>query len=143
MKRVLRSLNDTRTLGSWLAARVKPGDVVALDGDLGAGKTALVKMLAAAWGADESEIRSPTFGLIHIHDLPSLSLVHADLYRMSEQQEVQSCGLLDYLGDPGAVVAIEWPELAEGYLPLDAVRIRMALLPDGTREVSIELPAGR
>jgi len=143
LQRILRNLDDTRQLGVWLGERVRAGDVIALHGDLGVGKTALVKALASAWGGCETLVRSPTFALINVHELGQHLLVHADLYRLSEQDELQSCGLLDHLGDESAVVAIEWPELAEPFLPPDTIRIKLHLLPDNQRVVSVRLPPGR
>jgi len=136
-------MEDTRRLGARLAASLRPGDVVALDGDLGAGKTALVKMVASAWGADESTVRSPTFALIHVHDLADITLVHADLYRLTAADELQSCGLLEYLADMSGVVAIEWPALAAPYLDDETVRITLRLRGDGTREVNVHWPDER
>ena len=143
MRRILHSLDDTRQLAIWLAARLKPGDVLALYGDLGSGKTALVKALAAAWGGDEAMVRSPTFALIHAHELPALRLIHADLYRMAAADELQGCGLLDDVGAEGVVVAIEWPEIAEPWLPADSVRIHLQLTADDVRVATVTLPPGR
>ena len=120
-----------------LADRLGPGDVLALSGDLGAGKTTLMKAIAGVWGADEAAVRSPTFALINVHELADFALIHADLYRLEEVDELLGCGLLDYLGAENCVVAIEWPELAEPWLPDHTLRVEMRLRPDGSRVVHI------
>ena len=133
----LRTMDDTRRLAATLAERLRPGDVLALAGDLGAGKTSLIKAIAAAWGAEEAAVRSPTFALINIHALAEFDLVHADLYRLEGADDLLGCGLLDHLGSADCVVAIEWPEMAEPWLPEHTLRIALRLCPDGSRTVEI------
>ena len=137
MRTTLADMADTRRLAANLAERLKPGDVLALSGDLGAGKTALVQAIAAVWGADDGRVRSPTFALIDVHELSDRVLVHADLYRLQDADELLGCGLLEHLGADSCVVAIEWPELADPWLPADTLRVELRLLPDGSREVDI------
>lgn len=137
MRTTLADMADTRRLAATLAKRLKHGDVLALTGDLGAGKTALVKAIAAVWGGDEGQVRSPTFALINVHELSDRVLVHADLYRLQDADDLLGCGLLDHLGAEDCVVAIEWPELAAPWLPADTLRVELRLLPDGSREVEI------
>lgn len=134
---ILRTMDDTRTLAVALAQRLGPGDVLALSGDLGAGKTTLMKAIAAEWGADEATVRSPTFALINVHELAEFDLIHADLYRLDGADDVVGCGLLDHLGAADCVVAIEWPELAEPWLPDHTLRVELRLRADGSRQVSV------
>ncbi|WP_126172524.1 tRNA (adenosine(37)-N6)-threonylcarbamoyltransferase complex ATPase subunit type 1 TsaE [Altericroceibacterium xinjiangense] len=102
------------TLGSRIAARLGAGDVVALSGGLGAGKTTLARAIIAALG-HEGEVPSPTFTIIETYDSPSmrLPLVHADFYRLDDPREVEELGLDDYRD--GAALIAEWPEMAGGF----------------------------
>ena len=113
----------TLALGRALAAHLAPGTVVALHGDLGAGKTHLVKGIAEAFGADPADVTSPTFTIVHeIDTVPPL--VHLDLYRVETLREVNGLGL-DELFASDAVAVVEWPERAHGRLPADALHLRM------------------
>lgn len=101
-------------LGAAIAARLRAGDVIALEGGLGAGKTTLARAVISALGY-EGEVPSPTFTIIETYDAPPLSLpvVHADFYRLEEPGEVEEIGLDDYRA--GAVLIAEWPDHAGGF----------------------------
>src|SRR4051812_9394749 len=103
---------------SDLAVALDPGDVVALSGDLGAGKTtfarALIRHLA---GNHDLEVPSPTFTLVQAYDLPKFPVVHADLYRVTNPDELIEIGI-DNLAD-GAVLLVEWPDRGASVLPTD------------------------
>jgi tRNA threonylcarbamoyladenosine biosynthesis protein TsaE len=113
----------TLALGRALAACLAPGTVVALHGDLGAGKTHLVKGIAEAFGGDARAVTSPTFTLVHEIDTDP-PLVHLDLYRIETPREVDGLGL-DELFAADAVAVVEWPERAYGRLPDDALHLTM------------------
>jgi len=104
----------TAALGIRIAAALRAGDVVALSGGLGAGKTTLARSIIAALGHD-GEVPSPTFAIIQTYDPPSVSLpvVHADFYRLDDPSEVEELGLDDYRH--GAALIAEWPEQAGGF----------------------------
>lgn len=110
---------ETFAQGRALAASLRAGDILALDGDLGAGKTHFVKGIAAGLGC-EGDVTSPTFTLVHEYTAGRLPLFHFDFYRLESADEVLRIGLDDYLG-VGGVIVIEWA----GKFP--------ALLPAGTR----------
>jgi N-acetylmuramate 1-kinase len=118
----------TRRLASDIAAALEPGDLVTLSGDLGAGKTtfarALIRHLA---GDDAIEVPSPTFTFMQGYDLPRLPVVHADLYRLSGPSELAELGFDDL--PEGAVVMMEWPDRAAGFLPPDRLDIAFTLAP--------------
>lgn len=114
-ERLSRSPEETRRAGRELAELLAPGDLVLLSGPLGAGKTELVRGLAAGLGADPAEVASPTFSLVHEYG-PSGSrplLVHADLYRLPEESRAGAAagdlGLVE-ARERGSVVVVEWPE---------------------------------
>jgi tRNA threonylcarbamoyladenosine biosynthesis protein TsaE len=111
----------TRALGRKLGAALRPGDFVALIGDLGAGKTALVK--AAAEGAGAEPASSPTFALVNLYRGP-VPLQHLDLYRLAGPAELFALGFDDLLAEPAATLC-EWAERAGAALPPDRLEIAL------------------
>lgn len=114
MQHFTHSDQETKNVGRELAATLQSGDVVLLEGNLGAGKTTFVKGLAEGLGLS-NEITSPTFTLMNVYKLQANSynlhtLVHIDTYRLKEETELLHIGVEDYLGQPGVVTFIEWPE---------------------------------
>jgi tRNA threonylcarbamoyladenosine biosynthesis protein TsaE len=105
---VSHSEEETAAIARELAARLAPGAVLLLSGDLGAGKTAFVRGLAQGLGADPEQVSSPTFTLIHEYRGGRLTLFHADLYRL-DRAETEDLGLQDVEVAAG-VLAVEWPE---------------------------------
>lgn len=124
----LRDLAATRTLGRRLGALLKPGDVVALAGSLGCGKTELARSVIRARAGAEVEVPSPTFTLVQDYELPGLTLRHADLYRIEDPVEIDELGL-DELD--GAALLVEWPERAGDRLTPDRLEIRLELVGAG------------
>lgn len=106
----------TEALGATLAARLKPGDVVGLKGDLGAGKTTLARAIIRAAAADPDLIvPSPTFTLVEVYDTPRGSYWHFDLYRLDDPQQVYELGWEEALAE--GIVLLEWPERLGRLLP--------------------------
>ena len=104
------SAEETTALGRKLATSMLPPKLVLLRGDLGAGKTTLVKGIAAGFGAgNEDEVTSPTFTLVHEYRGPTATLYHIDLYRVDTQRELETLGLDDLMGE-NSVLLIEWGE---------------------------------
>ncbi len=122
----------TRALGARLARALGAGDVVRLEGDLGAGKSTLARALIAALTGFE-EAPSPTFTLVETYESPDFALWHFDLYRLEKPEEVYELGLEEAL-DGGAAL-IEWPQRAEGLLPADALTVRLEIAGAGRRAV--------
>ncbi len=133
---ISRDPAGTLALGRALAAELRAGDVVALTGDLGAGKTHFVKGLAAGLGAT-GEATSPTFTLLHEYEGGRLPLYHLDFYRLATPAEALALGLDEYLDGPGAC-AIEWADKFPDLLPARTVWLRLAHGADGSRTVSRE-----
>jgi tRNA threonylcarbamoyladenosine biosynthesis protein TsaE len=127
--------NETLELGRALAAELRPGDVLALAGDLGAGKTHFTKGLAEGLGV-EADVTSPTFTLVHEYPGGRLPLVHIDLYRLEEPTEVLGIGLDDYLSGDGVTV-IEWADKFEALMPPDVHWIRFQVLEGDDREITL------
>jgi tRNA threonylcarbamoyladenosine biosynthesis protein TsaE len=134
---LLPSLRHTDRLGRAIGAVLKGGESLALSGALGAGKTALVRGIAAGLGAPPEGVTSPTFVLLHEYR-GRLPLAHIDLYRLNSLQEVESIGLVDYLSGP-TVVAVEWADKAPGILADD--RLEMELRHRTVESRSIEFKA--
>src|SRR5271167_2481645 len=117
-----------------IAAALEPGDLVTLSGDLGAGKTTFARALIRYLAGDATiEVPSPTFTFIQTYELPRFTLVHADLYRLSGAAELAELGF-DDLPD-GAVVVMEWPDRAAGFLSPDRLDITFTLAPQLGPEV--------
>ena len=111
-----RSREDTEAIAAAVASVLRPRDIIVLSGEMGAGKTAFTTGLARALGVDESDaVSSPTFTLVHSYGSGRIPLVHADLYRLNTMGEVVDLGLAEQ-ADLGAVVVVEWGEVAESVL---------------------------
>ena len=108
MNYTTRSALETELLGARLAQRLRPGDVVALRGGLGAGKTAFTRGLARGLGVDEA-VTSPTYTIVNEYPRGRLPLFHFDMYRLHDAEELFDLGWEDYL-DRGGVCAVEWSE---------------------------------
>ncbi len=132
------SADATIALGRTVAATLRRGDVLALCGDLGAGKTHFVKGVAAGLGASAS-VTSPTFTLIHEYRGGHLPLYHFDFYRLDDEDEALKIGLDEYLDDGGACV-IEWADKFPALLPPHTRWLRFTHREDGARVID-EIPA--
>ena len=133
---------ETEALGAALAARLRPGDVVAYLGDLGAGKTAFTRGLARGLGVTD-RVTSPTFTIVNEYEGGRLPLFHFDLYRLEGAEDLFGIGWDDYL-DRGGVCAVEWSERAEAALPRETVwvSIRRCAESEDWRRITIEGRAG-
>lgn len=115
MKLQLASAEDTQALGARFARVLDPGCIVYLRGPLGTGKTTLVRGLLRALG-HEGTVRSPTFTLVEPYEAGGRRLLHLDLYRLADPEELEYLGLRDFL-DGEAIILVEWPERGRGMLP--------------------------
>ncbi len=130
------SIEETIHFGKQFAERLQPGDVVCLDGDLGAGKTHFVKGIASFFGVNPTEVNSPTFTLINEYHGNS-SVYHFDCYRIKNEQEALEIGTEDYLYGDGISV-VEWPEKIRNLLPPESVWVHITHKGEHEREISIE-----
>ena len=115
---------ETWAVARQFAATLKPGDVVCLEGDLGAGKTTFTQGLCAALGARRA-VTSPTFCIVSEHPSERFLVVHMDLYRLQDEGDVLQIGWEDYLAR-GAVLVVEWPDRAGSLIPDAARHVRFA-----------------
>ncbi len=114
---------DTKRFGIALAQKLKPGDVVALIGDLGTGKTTLTKSIAEGLGIREI-ITSPTFTIVQEYTEGRLPLYHFDVYRINDPEEMYELGYEEYFFGQGVCV-IEWADLIREFIPEDSITIRI------------------
>jgi tRNA threonylcarbamoyladenosine biosynthesis protein TsaE len=133
VERICHSPEETRAVGFDLAQSAVSGAVLALHGDLGAGKTELVKGLAAGLGSGEA-VSSPTFTLVHEYREGRLPLFHFDWYRLERIEELEEVGFYDYL-DRHGVTVIEWAVKFPSELPPETQHVYLSFLTDDTREV--------
>ena len=142
-KLTLSSLEDTKKLGQELAKEIlkRKGEaafVVFLDGELGTGKTTLVKEIIFALGVKE-KVKSPTFTIIEPYELNNENIYHVDLYRIIDPSELEIIGLREYLNESNAIIFIEWPEKGYGYLKKFDLKIYLKHLSENERKCRIEL----
>ena len=126
---------ETRALGLSIAEAAEPGDIVALIGDLGTGKTALTKYIAEGLGVKEDVI-SPTFTIVKEYRSGRLPLFHFDVYRLSCGEELLDTGAEDYLEDSGLSV-IEWADIVADVLPGDALVVVLEYADGASRKITV------
>ncbi|MEJ5360753.1 MAG: tRNA (adenosine(37)-N6)-threonylcarbamoyltransferase complex ATPase subunit type 1 TsaE [Spirochaetota bacterium] len=135
---ITQSQEETLALGIELGKNAKPGDIFALIGDLGTGKTILAKGIAKGLGIEE-EITSPTFTLLEVYE-STLPLYHFDLYRISNDAELENLFFEEYWFGDGVSV-IEWADRALKRLPQDIYIITLEYIDAKRRKITIEYPA--
>ena len=128
---------DTLAIGARLAAQLKPGMVLWLEGDLGAGKTTLVRGLLRAAG-EAGVVKSPTYTLVEVHAVSGLNFYHFDFYRFNQSEEYLEAGLDEYFTG-GGICLVEWPDKAAPYLPSADLRIELSVVGEAR---TITLSAG-
>lgn len=129
------SETETKEIGRRLGEKLGPGDLVCLYGELGAGKTTMVKGIASAFGVAERDITSASFTIIAEYDR-DIPFYHIDLYRVNPG-EVFDIGLHEYINQD-SIAVIEWPERAEAEIPEKRINIYLTHIEDDIREIRIE-----
>ena len=132
---ITHNQEETKEVGHKLAALLPNGSVTLLKGDLGAGKTTLVRGVAEALGITE-KITSPTFNIMKLYLKGTKVLVHIDAYRLEDRNE--DIGLDEYIGTERGLTFIEWPDYIANLIPSDAVTINIKNIGNDDREISIE-----
>jgi tRNA threonylcarbamoyladenosine biosynthesis protein TsaE len=134
--------DDTRAFARRLAEHPAIADAfIALHGDLGAGKTTLVRHLLRALGA-QGRIKSPTYAVVEPYELPTLAAWHFDFYRFDDPREWEDAGFRDVFAGPGLKLA-EWPEKAAAVLPVADLDIHIAVTDDEQRQVTLRANTDR
>lgn len=134
----LPDLAAVTQLAAKIAPLLKKGDVLKLEGDLGVGKTTFTRALIAALAGKEIEVPSPTFTLVQQYDLPQFTLYHFDLYRLKNSSELMEIGLEQALSE--GVTVLEWPQLAEEFLPAESLQLQLSFSGEGRRAL-LQAPA--
>ena len=134
----LPDLRATQRFAARLAPLLRAGDLVALDGDLGAGKSELARAVVRARARAEIDVPSPTFTLLQRYDLPGMTLIHADLYRLRAPSELLELGLDELLDE--AALLVEWPARAGDLLPRLRLGLRLDIEADDARRLAIDAP---
>lgn len=137
MKKICKNLNETQQFAIEFSKELKGGEVVTLNGDLGAGKTTFTQFLAKALGITDP-ITSPTFTLMNQYLDGRLKLYHFDMYRIEDIDEILETGLTEYFGNSDAVCMIEWAENIKPLLPKNLITINIQKLGETERCFVIE-----
>lgn len=138
---ISNSIEDTQFIANEIASNIQSGDVVALIGPMGAGKTAFSKAFAKALGI-MSVVNSPTFTIMNIYDDGRIPMYHFDAYRIEEPEEMDEIGFEEYLYGSGVCV-IEWADIIRDILPLDYILVKIDVLGENTRKIVVEDVHGR
>jgi tRNA threonylcarbamoyladenosine biosynthesis protein TsaE len=142
MLQVSQSLADTEVAAREFLGTLQPAPmatIVALEGDLGAGKTAFTKIIAKLLGVEE-QVSSPTFVIEKVYALQNqifTYLIHIDAYRLENPQELETLGWQKIIADPGNLILIEWPEKAGHLIPSQARRIKFTFIDEQTRTIEV------
>ena len=135
MLRETNSAAETRALGEELAARLQPGDVVVLEGELGAGKSELARGIAKGLGVKET-VTSPSFTILNVYESGRYPLYHFDWYRLESEDELYELGMDEYLGGDGIAV-VEWAERCPEAVPENHLRISLETTGEEQRKIVI------
>lgn len=136
---ISKSDKDTTKIATEFAANLKGGELIALSGNLGAGKTVFVKALASALGIEEN-ITSPTFVLMKVYDIKhgqADKFVHVDCYRLDGKEDLDDIGLGDYLNYDNIIVAVEWADKVANF-PDNTIKVDIEILEGDQRKITID-----
>ena len=135
MLKITNSASETRALGEKLASRLRTGDVVILEGELGAGKSELARGIAKGIGVKE-KVTSPSFTILNVYESGRCPLYHFDWYRLESEDELYELGMDEYLGGDGIAV-VEWAERCPEAVPEGSVRIRLEVIGEENRKITM------
>ncbi len=137
-KFISHSPEETIDFAKRFSKKLKPGSVIALEGNLGAGKTTFIKGVALGLGLKkQDEVKSPTFVVMHIYPTRPV-LYHFDLYRLETIKELEAIGFEEFIDDPKAITCVEWSEKAKELLPADVYKVSLKIGKDETRQIEIK-----
>lgn len=133
----LSSPNATKALGVKMAGLLREGDFVGFQGELGAGKTLLVRALCDALGVPKEQVASPTFAIVYPYSGGRIRVHHADLYRVESYDELYATGFMDLVGGPSALL-VEWIDKVPEAAPPEWLRVELIHVGPRTREALFE-----
>jgi tRNA threonylcarbamoyladenosine biosynthesis protein TsaE len=137
-KILINSTVEMANFAKEMAASAQIGDVICLEGTLGAGKTFFAKNFINALQQEKTEILSPTFNLLYSYESTKGEVFHFDLYRLKSANELENIGFFDALEN--GICLIEWPEIAERYLEKNTTKITIKILESEKREITLQNP---
>lgn len=132
------SVEETQAVGRHIANRLNGNEVIGISGDLGAGKTQLVKGICSYFGIDSDEVSSPTFSIVNEYD-GNIKIYHFDFYRIKSEDELWDIGIEDYFTFPGLKL-IEWFELAPDVMPETFVKVQIQSPNENERKIDLTIP---
>jgi tRNA threonylcarbamoyladenosine biosynthesis protein TsaE len=132
-----RSVEETQSIAENIARTLAPNSAIALHGQLGAGKTQFVRGLLVGLSGDPRTVSSPTYVLLNIYDSGRLPLYHLDAYRIAGPDDFEGIGFTELL-EQGGVVVVEWAERILPLLPKDALHVRIDVIGEQIRKITIE-----
>lgn len=135
MQHLSSSLEQTKQIATDFATKLRGGEFIALEGEVGSGKTTFVQGICSALGVSET-VTSPTFAIMNIYH-GECQIVHLDLYRLKTVSEIRALGLEEYLGQPNTIVLAEWPHAVDGvdWKPSQTIRFTTTSETDRTIEI--------
>jgi tRNA threonylcarbamoyladenosine biosynthesis protein TsaE len=143
MTHISTSVEQTESIAADLAQTLRGGECIALNGNLGAGKTQFVRGLVKGLGGNPRSVSSPTFVLLNVYDFGRLKVFHLDAYRITGADDFAAIGFAELL-DEGGVVVVEWAERVEALLPKERIEIAIQPVDETNREIRISpSPSGR
>lgn len=134
-QKTVKSENETIEIAKQFITKVSQGDVISLNGELGAGKTFFVKLAAGELGI--KNVSSPSFSIVNEY-YGAINIYHFDFYRLNSSKELYDIGFNDYLNEENAIIFIEWGNFFEEVLPKKHYKIKFQLNDDFSRRISIE-----
>jgi len=133
------SVDQTESIAAEMSACFVGGEVVALHGELGAGKTQFVRGLLRGLGGQPRTVNSPTFVLLNVYDTGRLTLYHLDAYRAAGADDFEAIGFVELLDQQG-VVAVEWPQRVQRLLPAGVWQVHLSAIGESARRIEIISP---
>ncbi len=133
---ITKSAAETRKLGERLAGQLRAGDVILLEGELGAGKSELARGVAKGFGVQET-VTSPSFTILNVYESGRIPLYHFDWYRLESAEELYELGMDEYLGGDG-IALVEWPGRCPDAVPETCLRIRIEAGGENIRQITEE-----
>ena len=134
---ISKSVGETEQIAADLAATLRGGECIAMDGELGAGKTQFVRGLLKGLGGDPKSVSSPTFVLLNVYDSGRLKLFHLDAYRVHGGQDFEAIGFAELI-EQGGVVVVEWASRVRDLLPANLIAISIEHIDDHARRIVID-----
>ncbi|MFA5948065.1 MAG: tRNA (adenosine(37)-N6)-threonylcarbamoyltransferase complex ATPase subunit type 1 TsaE [Candidatus Gracilibacteria bacterium] len=136
MIEILKSLSDTKKTAQALALKVKNGGVICFTGDLGSGKTTMIKFICEGLGIEISKVKSPTYTYIRKYELKDRNIYHIDLYRLDSIDDIMARELTEIWNNKKNIVLIEWAEKIDELIDVKKTRVNLSYVNENSRKIS-------